>query len=563
MIELSSPQLLVPIMPAVPMAGGIEAEMTSETSELRDGWTAKIWRSVVRHRVSIQDLGMLLAVLLVGAFVAFETDIFVNEGGISEHQAIIELDETLLLGGLLTLGLLVFGARRYLDQKREIKRRTAAEQQARVLAYQDPLTGLANRRQFEEALGVAIASPPGAGKTHAVLMLDLNGFKQVNDVYGHGVGDEVLTIVGQRLVRAARQGDLVARLGGDEFIILAQHLIGPEAASSIALRVIQALTEPVVTGGSRHTIGAGIGVSLVPSDATSKDEAIRTADVALYRAKAERRSAFRFFERDMDRLVHEREQLERELRAALAEDKIGAQFRPSLDLRNGAIVGYEAIPAWHGADGGEVAPERFMAVAEDTGLIHEVARRVLERACLAAQSWPQHVTLSVDIFPGQLQDQHLWRSMLATLEAVGFDPRRLTVEITEAMIVHDLEAAKLALSPLRDAGVAIALDNFGTGYSSLYHMQAFKLDKVKIDRSFLENASDAEAAKVVKALAGLGRGLGLAVSADNLGGADGRAMLLDSGIEEVQSSGRLMSADEARVYWLGQPDMPAAQRQLG
>ena len=503
---------------------------------------------------------MLLAVLLVGAFIAFEADIFANENGITEKQAVLELDETLLLGGVLTLGLLVFGARRYLDQKREIKRRTAAEQQARELAYQDPLTGLANRRQFEEALGVAIASPPGAGKTHAVLMLDLNGFKQVNDVYGHGVGDEVLTIVGQRLVRAARQGDLVARLGGDEFIILAQHLIGPEAASSIALRVIQALAEPVATGSLRHTIGAGIGVSLIPSDATSKDEAIRTADVALYRAKAERRSAFRFFERDMDRLVHEREQLERELRAALAEDKIGAQFRSSLDLRNGAIVGYEAIPAWHGADGGEVAPARFMAVAEDTGLIHEVARRVLERACLAAQSWPQHVTLSVDIFPGQLQDQHLWRSMLATLEAVGFDPRRLTVEITEAMIVHDLEAAKLALSPLRDAGVAIALDNFGTGYSSLYHMQAFKLDKVKIDRSFLENASDAEAAKVVKALAGLGRGLGLAVSADNPGGADGMAMLLDSGIEEVQSSGRLMSADEARVYWLGQPGMPV-QRQ--
>ncbi|WP_299749662.1 EAL domain-containing protein [Devosia sp.] len=530
--------------------------MTSETSELRDGWAAKFWRFVVRHRVSIQDLGMLLAVLLVGAFIAFESDLFLNEQGISEKQAVIELDETLLLGGMLTLGLLVFGARRYLDQKREIKRRTAAEQQARTLAYQDPLTGLANRRQFEEALNVAIAATPAAGKTHAVLMLDLNGFKQVNDVYGHGVGDEVLTIVGQRLLRAARQGDLVARLGGDEFIILAQHLIGPEAAGSIALRIIQALAEPVVTGSLRHAIGAGIGVALIPSDATSKAEAMRTADVALYRAKAERRSAFRFFERDMDRLVHEREQLERELRGALAADQIVAQFRPSLGLRSGKIIGYEAIPSWQAVDGSAVAPERFMAVAEDTGLIHEVARRVLERACLAAMSWPQHVSLSVDIFPGQLQDPQLWKSMLATLEAVGFDPRRLTIEITEAMIVHDLEAAKLALSPLRDAGVSIALDNFGTGYSSLYHMQAFKLDKVKIDRSFLENIGDAEAAKVVKALAGLGRGLGLKVSADNLGGVGGVAMLLDSGIEEAQSSGRLMSADEARVYWLGQGPAP-------
>ncbi|MDB5588757.1 MAG: hypothetical protein JWP26_3727 [Devosia sp.] len=541
-------------------AGGeIEAEMTSKTSEPRDGWASKLWRFVVRHRVSILDLGMLLAVMLVLAYVAFEVDIFATEGAVSAAQETVELDETLMLGGVLSIGLLAFAIRRYFDQKREIARRTVAEQEARVLAYQDPLTGLANRRQFEEALNIAIAAPPGAGKAHAVLMLDLNGFKQVNDVYGHGVGDEVLTIVGQRLLRAARQGDLVARLGGDEFIILAQHLIGAEAAGSIALRIIQGLVEPVATGSTRHAIGAGIGVSLIPSDAGSKDEAIRTADVALYRAKAERRSAFRFFEPDMDRLVHEREQLERDLRAALAADRIVAQFRPSLGLRSGQIIGYEAIPSWQADDGSAVAPERFMAVAEDTGLIHEVARRVLERACHAAMSWPQDVTLSVDIFPGQLQDRELWKSMLGTLDAVGFDPRRLTVEITEAMIVQDLEAAKLALSPLRDAGVSIALDNFGTGYSSLYHMQAFKLDKVKIDRSFLENIGDAEAAKVVKALAGLGHGLGLTVSADNMGGVDGVAMLLDSGIEEAQSSGRLMSADEARVYWLGQP---APQRHL-
>jgi diguanylate cyclase (GGDEF)-like protein len=496
---------------------------------------------------------MLLAVMLVLTFFAFEADIFFTEGGISERQAVIELDETLLLGGVLALGLLAFGARRYLDQKREIKRRTLAEQEARRLAYQDPLTGLANRRQFEEALSEAAASPPGAGKTHAVLMLDLNGFKQVNDVYGHGVGDEVLTIVGQRLARAAREGDLVARLGGDEFTILARHLIGPEAAASIALRIIQALAAPIVTGSTNHTIGAGIGVSLLPADASNKQEAIRTADVALYRAKAERRSAFRFFERDMDRLVHERAQLERDLRSALADERIGTQFRASTGLRSGLITGYEAIPSWQDS---AVPPERFLAVAEDAGLIHEVARLVLERACVAALAWPETVGLSIDIFPGQLKDRALWKTMLDTLGRIGLDPRRLTVEITEAMIVHDLEAAKEALGPLRDAGVSIALDNFGTGYSSLYHMQAFQLDKVKIDRSFIENMGNEQAAKVVRALAGLGHGLGLAVSADNLGGAGGEALLLESGIEEAQSSSRLVSAEEARAYWAAQGPAP-------
>jgi diguanylate cyclase (GGDEF)-like protein len=266
------------------------------------------------HRPAVLDLSVVFAVLLVGAYLAFEVDVFAQEGAASQAEEVLELNEVLALGTVLCLGLLVFAVRRYRAQKRETQRRIAAERHARELAFQDPLTGLANRRQFDEALKAAIAAPPGAGCSHGVFLLDLNGFKQVNDVYGHGVGDELLIIVAQRIASAVRDGDLVSRLGGDEFAILARHLMSAEAATSIARRVLQSLAEPIVAGRASHQVGSGVGIALIPNDATSLKEALRKADVALYRAKSERRSALRFFEEEMDRRVQERDQLDRDLR---------------------------------------------------------------------------------------------------------------------------------------------------------------------------------------------------------------------------------------------------------
>ncbi|MGH9916386.1 MAG: diguanylate cyclase domain-containing protein, partial [Pyrinomonadaceae bacterium] len=330
---------------------GNEQIMQGKRENESVGFYARFWSFVVRNRVSIQDLGILLAILLVLAYVAFQIDIFETEGSVSSGELLIELDETLLLGSVLALGLLGFAIRRYLEQKREIARRIEAEKQARILAYQDPLTGLANRRQFEEALRMAVASPPRTGAVHAVIILDLNGFKQINDAYGHGVGDDVLVVIGQRLQRTIRDGDLLARLGGDEFIILAQHLAGAESAANIALRIVDELRDPIIVGSIHYDAGAGIGIALLPTDAHSGEDAVRKADVALYRAKAERRSTFRFFEQDMDRLVQEREQLERDLRAAVANDGINVRFRPSFDLRSGKVIGFEAVPSWIAGDG--------------------------------------------------------------------------------------------------------------------------------------------------------------------------------------------------------------------
>lgn len=505
-----------------------------------------------RHRASIQDFTILIAGLAVATFLAFEIDVFATEGSVSRQQETLELDEVLLLGAVLAIGLLVFGIRRYRDQQREMHRRQLAEQHIRELAFQDGLTGLANRRQFDDALKAAIASPPRAGAAHALFLLDLNGFKRINDVYGHQTGDEVLLVVAERLRALAREGDLVARFGGDEFAILALHLVGPEAATNIALRIVTALEADIRIGNFDHRVGAGIGITLIPFDAETVQEAIRKADVALYRAKVERRSALRFFEEDMDRLVQERERLERDLRAAVLARDMRVLYQPSVDLETREVVGFEARAQWMHPELGEVPAERFVPIAEEAGLIHDLAADVLREACLTAVKWPETVILSIDVFPGQLTDRNLASRIAAILTEVGLSPERLEVEITESALVRDMESAQEIFGALRRLGVKIALDNFGTGYSSLYHLRNFKLDKIKIDRSFVESiGSDAETASIVRALIGLGHGLGLTISAEGIEHPEQRAELLGSGCQQGQGypfTETLSAAATLRVF---------------
>lgn len=499
-----------------------------------------LWSFLVRHRTSLTDLGIVAAVVAVLAYLVFAYDVFVSEGRVSAAQQTVELDEALLLGAILLLGLLVFSIRRYREQKREARWRQQAERHARELAYQDPLTGLPNRREFEEALHVAAASPPRAGSVHAVLMIDLNGFKQVNDVYGHDAGDGVLLVVAQRLRRALRDDESIARLGGDEFVVLARHLLGPEAASNIALRLLQSLSDPIQVNGVAHSLSAGIGIALLPLDADSAEEALRKADVALYRAKAERRAAFRFFEEEMDQLIREREQVEQELKQALAHDRIQPCFLPSRDLRSGAVVGFEARPQWIREDGEQMPPERFLPIAAETGLIHALALRLWQQACTIALQWPDAVILALDVLPGQLHNPQLAADILQVLDRTGLAPRRLQVNVAEDMVVQDLAAAKALIAPLQARGVAIALNHFGTGYSNLYHLSEFHFDKVKIDRRLVEHMDQEASAKVVRALVGLSQGLGLKVSADGIARHD-HDFLLDVGVQEGQGADTLVS----------------------
>lgn len=489
---------------------------------------------VIRHRVTLRDLGFVLLALLAAVYGCFEVDLFLDSAA-SESVRGIERDELPVIGAVLVLGLLIFSWRRLRELKRETLRRTAAERHVRKLVFCDPLTGLPNRRQFNDGLKTALMAPPRLGGAHALLMLDLNGFKQVNDVHGHGAGDELLMIVAQRLLAAMRPGDLVVRLGGDEFAVIAEQLAGAEAATGVALRIIESLAPPFQLGSVELQLSTGIGICLFPFPGATVEEVMRQADVALYRAKGDRKSSLRFFDAEMDQHVREREHLERELRIAVANGDIVPYFQPLVDLRTKMITGFEALARWNHRDLGPIPPDRFIPVAEDTGLIQELSESLLEFACRVALQWPVALTLSFNISPVQLKDQTLGLRILAILGRIGLPPNRLEIEITESALVRDLGAARNVLNSLREAGVRIALDDFGTGYSSLYHLRNFKIDKIKIDRSFVSSMrSEHESAEIVSALVGLGHGLGLTIVAEGIEEGEQEADLLARGCQQGQ-----------------------------
>jgi diguanylate cyclase (GGDEF)-like protein len=493
----------------------------------------------MRHRFRFIDLAAVGAATGLALYLGLTFNIFSDAPNVSRKAETLELDEVVLVAAMLFVGL-VWALRRLLRERREAARRAAAEREIRTLAFHDALTGLPNRRQFDDALRAAVAAPPGADAAHGVLMLDLNGFKKVNDVYGHAVGDEVLIHVASRLSRAVRHGDMVARLGGDEFAVLATQLSGPEAATGLALRIIEELQPAIIAGGREHVIGSAIGIALTPQDGADPAELLRKADIALYRAKGLGRSAMRFFEEEMDVHARERDHMERELRKAVEAELIVPFYQPLVDLKSGRVQEFEALARWIHPQMGPIEPTRFIPLAEDCGLIAALTDTLLTRACSDAADWPAGVSLAFNISPVLLHDPGFPLRIMGVLGRSGLSPQRLELEITESALVRDLEAAQTALGALRAAGVRIALDDFGTGYSSLYHLRNFKLDKIKIDRSFVETmATDADSAAIVRALVGLGAGLGLQVTAEGVETEEQRRLLTDQGC--VQGQGFLYS----------------------
>jgi diguanylate cyclase (GGDEF)-like protein len=494
---------------------------------------------VKQHRFRFIDLTAVVAVTLFTLYLGLAFNIFSDAPHTTQKAETLELDELLLVAAVLFLGL-VWAMLRLFQERRETARRAAAEHEIRTLAFHDPLTGLPNRRQFDEALKAGVAAPPGADTAHGVLMLDLNGFKNVNDVYGHAVGDEVLIHVAGRLMRAVRHGDMVARLGGDEFAVLATQLSGPEAATGLALRIIDELSPTVIAGEREHNIGAAIGIALTPQDGTDPAELMRKADVALYRAKGLGRSAMRFFEPEMDVHARERDHMERELRQAVDAELIAPFYQPLVDLKTGRVQEFEALARWTHPQMGSIEPSRFIPLAEDCGLIARLTDMLFARACDDAIEWPADVTLAFNISPVLLHDPGFPLRIMAALGRSGLQPQRLELEITESALVRDLDAAQSVLGALRAAGIRIALDDFGTGYSSLYHLRNFKLDKIKIDRSFIDAmAVDPDSAAIVRALVGLGAGLGLDVTAEGVETEEQRQLLAAQGC--VQGQGFLYS----------------------
>ena len=494
---------------------------------------SKAGRVVMRYRVELQTAVYFLSVLAAAIFVVWEFDVFHTGQGAVPQGRTITVQEVLAILALSLGGLIVFFG--YVFRYREYQRRMAAEHEVRRLAMEDPLTGLPNRRQFEDALKAALGAPPRAGGSHGVLLLDLNGFKRVNDVHGHPVGDEVLIGVAARLKASVRENDMVARLGGDEFAVLAPHLAGPDAAASIALRIVEQLKDPILANGGRHQVSTAIGISLIPQDGHDQAEVMRKADIALYRAKGQGGAALRFFEEHMDEAIRERDRIERALREAVARGEVVSHYQPLVDLDSGQIIGFEALARWTHAELGPIEPSRFIPIAEDCGLIGELTDSLLTKAARDAAAWPPHVRLSVNVSPVLLRDVGFGLRVMTILAQSGLPPTRLEVEITESALVQDMDAAQFTLGALRDAGVRIALDDFGTGYSSLYHLRNFKLDAIKIDRSFVEAmATDPDSAAIVKALIGLGAGLSLAVTAEGVESDEQQGMLAAQGCSTAQ-----------------------------
>ncbi len=435
---------------------------------------------------------------------------------------------TFLLLGIATTGLLTgFWALRRL--RKELNERSSEHSEALTLAQHDSLTGLPNRRRLLQVFQDLTRDMDPEG-CRAVMMLDLDGFKPINDVYGHAFGDNLLRSFAERLLETLKGEGIAARLGGDEFAIVSPVLSDKSEASSLARRLLTRINDEFVFGDRQVTVGSGVGIALYPHDGHAITELLRRADIALYRAKSSGRSNYRFFEVDMDASVLHRTLLEQRLRRAVTKDEVKVFFQPILDMNSEKIAGFEALARWTDDDFGAVAPMQFIPIAEDCGIITELTNNLLSHACRAAKSWPEDVYLSFNLSPVQLQDQALPDKILAVLNACDFPAQRLVLEITETSLVKSPDSAKRILNEFAAAGIAIALDDFGAGHSSLSYLRDFPIRKVKIDKSFTGRMLvNRQCAAIVEAILVLSRGLEIDAVAEGVEGSDIHDALNTSG----------------------------------
>jgi diguanylate cyclase (GGDEF)-like protein/PAS domain S-box-containing protein len=416
-----------------------------------------------------------------------------------------------------------------------------AQNQIAHMARHDPLTNLANRRLFREKLEQALLRITRNDKV-AVFCIDLDHFKDVNDSLGHPLGDELLKEVANRLVNCVRKSDTVSRLGGDEFaIVQAGYEQQQLEASSLAGRLIEAVSAPYDVQGHQVIIGTSIGISVAPGDASDPDQLLKNADMALYRAKADGRDTFRFFETGMDARAQARRLLMLELRAALLRGEFEVFYQPIYDLGAHRIISFEALVRWNHPLRGITEPAEFIPIAEETGLIVQIGDWVLRKACMDAASWSQNVCVAVNLSSVQFKNRNLVPSVFAALSVSGLAANRLELEITESVLLQDSEPTLAALRKLHEFGVRISMDDFGTGYSSLSYLRSFPFDKIKIDRSFVhELASRGDSMAIVRAVTGLGKSLGIATTAEGVETNEQLALLRSEGCTQVQ--GYLFSA---------------------
>jgi diguanylate cyclase (GGDEF)-like protein len=445
-----------------------------------------------------------------------------------------EVDNLIFTVFAMSIGFAIFSYRRVKELAVEMKGRRGAELEAKKLARHDPLTGLPNRRFFVETLGEVLRTTTDDARS-AVLMLDLDGFKSINDAYGHAIGDQTLIEFAQRISAIMRAGAVFIRVGGDEFAVIVPNIKSLDDPTGLARRIVAAVAEPFLIGQILTSVGVGVGIAIAPSDGMDPEILVQRADRALYRAKAEGRSCIRFFESDMDAHVERRVAIENELRAAVAAKIIVPYYQPVVAFEGSRVVGFEALARWKSDKFGWVAPDLFITVAEEIGIISELGDQLLRQACIDARSWPPELTLAFNISAVQLRDPTIGLRVLAILAETGFSPRRLELEITETALVDNIKIAQAVTGQLRQAGVRISLDDFGTGYATLSQLLSLKLDRIKIDRSFVERlGKDKESTTIVRAVLGLASGFNLETTAEGIENDEQLASLRADGCLEGQ-----------------------------
>jgi diguanylate cyclase (GGDEF)-like protein len=427
-------------------------------------------------------------------------------------------DQAMVSALLLNIALILLVWRRTTNLSSEVDVYRQAEVRAKHLAITDPLTNLFNRRAIRDKTAELSSRASRRGKTTAFMMLDLDGFKKINDLYGHDCGDQLLREIADRMRDTVPPSSILARLGGDEFgICMVFEPEFPETVDRVAEDLIEALARPVALGEIDHSVTASIGIARPEIDCDSIDMLIRRADIALYAAKKNGRNGFCWFENGMEVELRTRNSLEADIRAAIPNGEFVPYFEQQIELETGNLAGFEMLARWVSPVRGLIAPDEFIPVAEECGMIGDLSLSIIRQAMLEAKHWDQSLTLSVNISPVQLKDPWLAQKIVKLLVETGFQANRLEVEITESSLFKNLSLAQSIVGSLKNQGIQIALDDFGTGYSSLAHLRALPFDRIKIDRSFVSTMLDnPESAAIVSAITGLGASLSVPITAEGI-----------------------------------------------
>jgi diguanylate cyclase (GGDEF)-like protein len=411
--------------------------------------------------------------------------------------------------------------------------RKRAEAQIAHMAHHDQLTGLPNRTAFNQCLESTIEAAARERTSFALMCLDCDRFKEINDVFGHAVGDKLLGEVARRIQEAVG-GAFVARLGGDEFTVIATDGPQPAAAEELADRIVAAVSQEFTINDQQMRTSLSIGLAIYPVDSTDAISLVANADAALYRAKAEGRGTYRFFEADMDRRLRDRRALQQDLQTAIERNELTLHYQPQARI-SGGVTGFEALVRWQHPVRGVVPPGTFISLAEDSGLIVSMGEWILREACRQAASWPKPLQIAINLSPVQFRHGDLPALVHSVLLETGLAPSRLELEITEGVLIGDFSRAVSILRRLKLLGVRIAMDDFGTGYSSLSYLQSFPFDKIKIDQAFISNLErNVQSATIIRAVIGLARGLDLPVVAEGVETKEQLAFLAKEQCDEIQ-----------------------------